>query len=79
MRKLSVLAGAAVLALTGAVVAEFFGTPTVGMGFRIATEAARMNIDRVWAMIFVVALCGSGSYSVIALAEKRLTHRSQEK
>jgi NitT/TauT family transport system permease protein len=66
----------AVLALTGAVVAEFFGTPTVGIGFRIATEAARMNIDRVWAMIFVVALCGSGSYAIIALAERRLAYRS---
>lgn len=65
----------AVLALTGAVVAEFFGTPTVGMGFRIATEAARMNIDRVWAMIFVVALCGSGSYAIIALAERSLSSR----
>jgi NitT/TauT family transport system permease protein len=68
----------AVLALTGAVVAEFFGTPTVGMGFRISTEAARMNIDRVWAMIVVVALCGSGSYALLALAERRFTawHRS---
>ena len=26
------------LALIGAIVAEFFGTPTVGMGFRISTE-----------------------------------------
>src|SRR3546814_13420671 len=31
------------LALIGAIVAEFFGTPIVGMGFRISTEIGRMN------------------------------------
>ena len=35
------------LALIGAIVAEFFGTPIVGMGFRISTEVGRMNIDMV--------------------------------
>ena len=29
------------LALIGAIVAEFFGTPIVGMGFRISTEVGR--------------------------------------
>ena len=47
------------LALIGAVVAEFFGTPIVGMGFRISTQAARMNMDVVWATIAVTALTGS--------------------
>ncbi|MEM8648679.1 MAG: ABC transporter permease, partial [Pseudomonadota bacterium] len=37
------------LALIGAIVAEFFGTPIVGMGFRISTEVGRMNVDMVWA------------------------------
>ncbi len=37
------------LALIGAIVAEFFGTPIVGMGFRISTEVGRANIDMVWA------------------------------
>ena len=44
------------LALIGAVVAEFFGTPIRGMGFRISTEAARMNLDVVWATITVTAV-----------------------
>src|SRR3546814_10158996 len=35
------------LALIGAIVAEFFGTPIVGMGFRISTEVGRMNIPMV--------------------------------
>ncbi|CUW43113.1 binding-protein-dependent transport system inner membrane protein [Brucella vulpis] len=47
------------LALIGAIVAEFFGTPIVGMGFRISAEIGRMNVDMVWAEILVAALAGS--------------------
>lgn len=67
------------LALIGAIVAEFFGTPIVGMGFRISTEVGRMNVDMVWAEIFVAALAGSLSYGAIALIERRVTfwHPSQ--
>lgn len=61
------------LALIGAIVAEFFGTPIVGMGFRISTEVARMNVDVVWATIAMAALVGSGTYGVLALAERRVT------
>ncbi|MBX3580508.1 MAG: ABC transporter permease [Rhizobiaceae bacterium] len=61
------------LALIGAIVAEFFGTPVVGMGFRISTEVGRMNIDMVWAEIAVAALIGSVFYGVIALAERAAT------
>ncbi|TGU93872.1 ABC transporter permease [Mesorhizobium sp. M00.F.Ca.ET.151.01.1.1] len=61
------------LALIGAIVAEFFGTPVVGMGFRISTEVGRMNIDMVWAEIAVAALAGSVFYGVIALVERAVT------
>lgn len=61
------------LALIGAIVAEFFGTPVVGMGFRISTEVGRMNVDMVWAEIAVAALAGSVFYGVIALAERAVT------
>jgi NitT/TauT family transport system permease protein len=61
------------LALIGAIVAEFFGTPIVGMGFRISTEVGRMNIDMVWAEIAVAALVGSVFYGVIALIERAVT------
>ncbi|ABC24249.1 ABC transporter permease [Rhodospirillum rubrum] len=64
----------ATLALIGAIVAEFFGTPIVGMGFRISTEVSRMNTDIVWASIAVAAVAGSGFYGLLALLEKRLTH-----
>jgi NitT/TauT family transport system permease protein len=61
------------LALIGAIVAEFFGTPVVGMGFRISTEVGRMNIDMVWAEIAVAALAGSVFYGVVALVERAST------
>ena len=61
------------LALIGAIVAEFFGTPIVGMGFRISTEVGRMNVDMVWAEIFVAALAGSLSYGALALLERAIT------
>lgn len=61
------------LALIGAIVAEFFGTPIVGMGFRISTEVGRMNVDMVWAEIAVAALAGSVFYGVVALIERAVT------
>jgi len=61
------------LALIGAIVAEFFGTPIVGMGFRISTEVGRLNIDLVWAEIAVAAVAGSAFYGVIALLERAVT------
>jgi NitT/TauT family transport system permease protein len=61
------------LALIGAIVAEFFGTPIVGMGFRISTEIGRMNVDMVWAEITVAAIVGSIFYGVVALGERALT------
>ncbi len=67
------------LALIGAIVAEFFGTPIVGMGFRISTEVGRMNVDMVWAEITVAAIAGSAFYGLVALIERKATfwHPSQ--
>jgi NitT/TauT family transport system permease protein len=61
------------LALIGAIVAEFFGSPISGMGFRISTEVYKMNVDIVWATIAVAALAGSLFYGLLALIERRLT------
>lgn len=70
---------ASTLALIGAIVAEFFGSPTRGMGFRISTEVGRLQLDMVWAEIAVAALAGSLFYGVIALVERGMTfwHPSQ--
>ncbi|MGG5818651.1 ABC transporter permease [Falsiroseomonas sp. HW251] len=61
------------LALIGAIVAEFFGSPTSGMGFRITTEAAKLALDLVWAEIVVAAAAGSVFYGLVALAERAAT------
>ena len=61
------------LALIGAIVAEFFGTPIVGMGFRISTEVGRLALDMVWAEIVVAALAGTLFYGTIALVEQAVT------
>jgi NitT/TauT family transport system permease protein len=61
------------LALIGAIVAEFFGSPTAGMGFRINIENARMGLDVVWATIAVAAVAGSAFYGIIALLERAFT------
>jgi NitT/TauT family transport system permease protein len=61
------------LALIGAIVAEFFGTPIVGMGFRISIEVARMSLDMVWAEILLAAIAGTAFYGFVALVERATT------
>ena len=61
------------LALIGATVAEFFGSPTVGMGFRITTEAGRLAMEMVWAEAAFAAALGTLFYGAVALAERVAT------
>ena len=67
------------LALIGAIVAEFFGSPIVGMGFRISMSIGQLALDMVWAEILVAALAGSLFYGLITIIEKGVTfwHPSQ--
>ena len=67
------------LALIGAIVAEYFGSPTRGMGFRISTEVGVLGLDMVWAEITVAAIAGTAFYGAVALMEKGATfwHPSQ--
>lgn len=69
------------LALIGAIVAEFFGSPIVGMGFRINASIGQLELAMIWAEIAVAALAGSAFYGVIALIERRVTfwHPSQRR
>jgi NitT/TauT family transport system permease protein len=70
---------ATTLALIGAIVAEYFGSPIVGMGFRISTGVGRLQLDLVWAEIAVAALAGTAFYGLVAVIERRVTfwHPSQ--
>jgi NitT/TauT family transport system permease protein len=64
---------ATTLALIGAIVAEYFGSPTRGMGFRISTGVGSLSIDLVWAEIVVAAIAGTAFYGLVAWFEKRVT------
>ncbi len=70
---------ASTLALIGAIVAEFFGSPTRGMGFRINASIGQLALDMIWAEIVVAAIAGSAFYGIVAMIEKRVTfwHPSQ--
>ena len=70
---------ASTLALIGAIVAEFFGSPIRGMGFRISTSVGQLALDLVWAEIVVAAVVGSAFYGLVALIERAVTfwHPSQ--
>ena len=72
---------ASTLALIGAIVAEFFGSPTVGMGFRINASIGQLALDMIWAEIVVAAIAGSAFYGLVAMIEKRVTfwHPSQRR
>lgn len=72
---------ATTLSLIGAIVAEYFGSPTRGMGFRISTGVGSLSIDLVWAEIFVAAIVGSIFFGLMTWIEARITfwHPSQRK
>ena len=59
------------LALIGAIVAEYFGSPTQGIGFRISTEAGKMNMPLVWGSIVVAAVTGSLAYALLVQLERK--------
>ena len=62
----------ATLALIGAIVAEFFGSPTLGIGFRISTESGKMNMPLVWGSIAVAAVTGSLAYALLVQLERKV-------
>lgn len=70
---------ASTLAMIGAIVAEFFGSPTQGIGFRISASNGQLALDMVWAAILVGALAGSLVYGIINVVERWATfwHPSQ--
>jgi NitT/TauT family transport system permease protein len=65
---------AAGLALVGAVVAEFVAGSgqTKGLAWRILESANRLQIDREFAALLVLALMGVALYGLLEAAERRL-------
>jgi NitT/TauT family transport system permease protein len=65
---------AAGLALVGAVVAEFVAGSgqTKGLAWRILESANRLQIDREFAALLVLAVMGVALYGLLEIAERRL-------
>lgn len=63
---------AVVACLTGAVAAEFIGGG-IGFGEQVRMAAARIALDRVFALILYLSLLGLSLFMVVAWLEKRLT------
>jgi NitT/TauT family transport system permease protein len=70
---------ASTLAMIGAIVAEFFGSPTQGIGFRISASNGQLAMDMVWSAILVGAISGTVVYGLLSVLERRVTfwHPSQ--
>lgn len=70
---------ASTLAMIGALVAEFFGSPTQGIGFRISASNGQLATDMVWSAILVGAISGTVIYGLLSILERRVTfwHPSQ--
>ena len=49
---------------------RIFGSPTLGMGFRISASIGQLALDMVWAEIVVAAIAGSAFYGIVAIIEK---------
>lgn len=63
---------AIIASLTGAVAAEFIGGG-IGFGEQVRVAAARIALDRVFALILYLSLLGLALFLVVAWLEKRLT------
>jgi NitT/TauT family transport system permease protein len=68
---------AAGLALVGAVVAEFVAGSgqTQGLAWRILEAGNRLQIDKEFAALAILAVMGTGLYGLLALAERRILKR----
>ncbi|MEN9206513.1 MAG: ABC transporter permease subunit [Thermostichales cyanobacterium SZTDM-1c_bins_54] len=60
------------LAAIAAIAAEFMGSPSYGLGFRIRSEAGRFQFDRVWAAIVYATVGSTALFAAVVALEKRL-------
>lgn len=60
------------LAMIAAIVSEYFGGSTAGLGFRIRDDAGLFKYPDAWAAIFVAALYGIIFYMVVSAVERAM-------
>lgn len=62
------------LSLVGAVIGEFYGGSTAGLGYQTRTALARVDVDVAWGSIVVLAAVGIVGTFVVLAAERRILH-----
>ncbi|MCC6804478.1 MAG: ABC transporter permease, partial [Anaerolineae bacterium] len=60
------------LAMIAAIVSEYFGGSTAGLGFRIRDDAGLFKYPEAWSAIFVAALYGIIFYMVVSAVERAM-------
>lgn len=63
---------ATTLSMIGAIVSEYFGGSTAGLGYRIRDDAGLFKYPEAWAAIFVASLFGIGFYLMVTALERAL-------
>jgi len=58
------------LSMIGAIVAEYFGGLTTGLGVQISDNAMMMRFPLVWSQIIIASVLGITFYFVVSLAER---------
>src|SRR5260221_2432898 len=58
------------LSMIGAIVAEYFGGPTSGLGVQISSNAMRLRFSLVWSQIIIASALGIIFYFVVSLSER---------
>ena len=61
------------LAMIGAIIGEFFGSPPEGLGLYIYNQSGINNYAEVWAGVFVACVIGIVFYGIVLAVERRLT------
>ena len=64
---------ASVLAMIGAIVAEYFGGSLTSLGIQIKSASALFNFETAWAAILVACILGMAFYLAISLVERLAT------
>lgn len=68
----SALKVATTLSMIGAIVSEYFGGSTAGLGYRIRDDAGLFKYPEAWSAIFVASLFGILFYMVVSTVERAI-------
>jgi NitT/TauT family transport system permease protein len=61
------------LAMIGAIVGEYFGAQSAGLGYFISKEAGSLDMDQVWSAVVVACIIGIAAYLAVVIVERMVT------